>query len=195
MFEPQKRRNIVIPVNRCFDTIVDDDLISSNSLHGHVFNDLYQRNVFEPKALDACICQNLSKRHYVGECVKKSEKPAGNLKRYPVGTIAEVKDIDNRVYFLLGLTEMDSNLHVRVASDEYVQAFTKLLKFCSERSQGFPVLIPLIGTGFSNMSKKSERDVLEYMIKAIKLNSELVNCDIHIVVRNSARETVAISSL
>lgn len=31
---PNERRNIVIPVNRCFDTIVDNDLVNEKSLHG-----------------------------------------------------------------------------------------------------------------------------------------------------------------
>lgn len=33
VLEPQKRRNIVIPVNRCFDTLVDNDLVSASTLH------------------------------------------------------------------------------------------------------------------------------------------------------------------
>lgn len=35
------KRAIVVPVNRCFDTIVDDHLISHNTQHGQVFQKLY----------------------------------------------------------------------------------------------------------------------------------------------------------
>lgn len=31
---PAERRNVVIPMNRCFDTIVDNDLVSMKTLHG-----------------------------------------------------------------------------------------------------------------------------------------------------------------
>ena len=31
-----ERRNLVIPVNRCFDTLVDDNLISSKTIHGNL---------------------------------------------------------------------------------------------------------------------------------------------------------------
>lgn len=41
VLEPQKRRNIVIPVNRCFDTLVDNDLVSASTLHGIAMNRLY----------------------------------------------------------------------------------------------------------------------------------------------------------
>lgn len=33
VLKSQERRSIVIPVNRCFDTLVDNDLVSSSTLH------------------------------------------------------------------------------------------------------------------------------------------------------------------
>ena len=40
-----ERRNIVVSVNRCFDTIVDNDLISDRTQHGRVMNDLYEKEL------------------------------------------------------------------------------------------------------------------------------------------------------
>ena len=36
-----KRRNIVVPVNRCFDTHVDNHIVSSQTVHGRAFSSLY----------------------------------------------------------------------------------------------------------------------------------------------------------
>ena len=40
----EKRRNIVILVNRCFNTIVDDNLVSSNTLQGIAIKKLSEEN-------------------------------------------------------------------------------------------------------------------------------------------------------
>ena len=59
VIEPNSRRNIVIPVNRCFDTIVDDKLISSNSLHGKAFKNIYASTCLTPQTLSAKISDSL----------------------------------------------------------------------------------------------------------------------------------------
>ncbi len=40
------KRNIVISVNRCFDTLVDEDLVSTDRLHGYVMNRLYNQKIY-----------------------------------------------------------------------------------------------------------------------------------------------------
>ena len=49
--EEYKSKNVVIaiPVNRCFDTIVNDKLISSNTLHGKVINKIKDSSELEYK--------------------------------------------------------------------------------------------------------------------------------------------------
>ena len=47
-----ERRAVVIPVNRCFDTIVDDHLVSRNTLHGRAFQELYSNHRFTPESLN-----------------------------------------------------------------------------------------------------------------------------------------------
>ena len=54
--------------------------------------------------------------------------------------------------------------------------------------------MPLIGAGASE-TKKSERDILEYLVKLLKMNKELINSDIHIVVRDSGKESIAITDI
>lgn len=194
VLEPDKRRNIVIPVNRCFDTLIDDDLISSRSLHGIAMRKIYGYGVYDRKSLNDQIQVSLSQQKNRTESLDSQEKRKGNLWRYPVGCVSEIQVTPQCTFFFLGLTTLDKDLKASVTDVDYVISLIKLLEFCNTRSQGFPVVIPLIGGGLSRTAK-SERDILEYIVKLIKLNKNLVNCDIHIVVRENGKGSIAITDL
>lgn len=53
---------------------------------------------------------------------------------------------------------------------------------------------PIIGAGLSK-TKYGERAILEYLVKSLKLNKDLIVSDIYIVVRNSGKETIPITEL
>ena len=188
-----KRRNIVIPVNRCFDTIVDDDLISSNTLHGKCMKQLYNKNLFTPESLNNEIQNWLANTESSFEYIERRLKRSGNLKRYDVGSVAEIKNNDIN-FFFLALTTFDKELHAHTSDEEYVLALMKMIIYSNKRSQGFPLLVPLIGAGAAD-TKKQERDILEFLVKLIKMNRNLINCDVHIIVRNTAKNRVAITNL
>lgn len=194
VLKPQERRNIVIPVNRCFDTLVDNDLISENTLHGKVMKKLYAKNRFTRETLDDAIQKSLQGKNLQTETVPPEEKPKGNLLRYPVGTVAEVRVSNTCTFFFLALSTFDQNLHAHTSEEDYVLALCRLLRFCNTRSQGCPVVMPLIGGGGSNV-RRSEKDILEYIIKFFTMNRFQINCDLHIVVRENGRAEVAITDL
>lgn len=187
-------RNIVVPVNRCFDTIVDDDLISSRTLHGICMNGLYSKKKYTQGELNKKIQNMLSEKKIGYKKISKSEKRKGNLKRFEPGTIVEIQGDEETTYFLLGLTTFDNDLHAHTSDDEYVLAMMRMLMYNNKRSQGKALFIPLIGAGAAD-TRKSERDILEYLVKLIKMNRMLVNCDIYIVVRENAKGSVAITDL
>lgn len=60
--QPGCRRNIIIPVNTCFDTIVDDVLVSSSTLHGKAFLQLYNSGAYTVNSLNQTIQQLQSVR-------------------------------------------------------------------------------------------------------------------------------------
>lgn len=190
-----QKRNVVIPVNRCFDTIVDDDLISSNTLHGKAMQKLYATGIYTAETLNQAIQSNLVSADGHTESLEIKDKRSGNLKRYPVGTVAEVKVDEKLNYFFLGLTCFDKNLHANVSEEEYALALVKLLEFCEIRSQGFPVVMPLVGAGAANNVQKSERDILDYLVMFIKMNRRFINCDIHIVIRDSGKGSIGIADV
>ncbi len=187
-----KKRNILISANRCFDTIVDDNLITSNSLHGAAMNILYTDRVFTQDTLNKAIQKQIRNMPFI--TVDKTQKPSGNQKKYAEGTIAEITASPDVTFFFLGLTSFDAQLHPYITNVEYVTALSKALKYCMDRNQGYPVIIPLIGGGRSE-TKKEEEDILKFLVKLIKLNKQSINCDIHIIIRNSAKETTTITDL
>lgn len=191
--KPAERRNLVLAVNRCFDTIVDDELIRSSSLHGQAVKRLCDRGGYSQKALSNTIRKDLERQDIEYERIKAASKYKGNLLKYPVGSVSEIKMSDMEVYFLLGLTWLDSDLHAHYSAEDYIMAMNKLLEYCKSRSQNYPVILPLIGAESSGDMGYLEKDLLEYIIHFLKLNRKTINFDIHIVVKNSG--SIAISSL
>lgn len=118
VLKPEERRNIVIPVNRCFDTIIDDDLFSSKTLHGITMKKMYASGEYTEQTLNNAIQENLlsvQKSEY--EQIRREDKRSGNLNRYSVGTVAEVKNTDKCTYFFLGLSKFDRDLHAHTTND------------------------------------------------------------------------------
>ena len=190
-----EKRNIVIPVNCCFDTIVDDDLVSSQKIHGKAFRKLYDQKKYTPKSLNQAIHSHLYSRHIPFVYLTKRQKRKGNLERYPLGTIAELPVDDSETFFLLALTEFNSDLHAEINSREnYLNVLQKLIEYISSRSQGFPTVLPLIGGGLPEVSE-SEQIILELLLKVLEINKDKINCDIHIVLRDRGRADISILEL
>lgn len=188
-----ERRNIVIAANRCFDTIVDDNLISHNTQHGHIMRELYCTNAYDEESLNAALQQSLS-RIQPEMHLTKDNKPEGNLDRYACGTVAELMVSNTLTYFFLGLSKFDAHLAASTTKAEYVQALQNLIEFCNARSQGYPVILPLMGTGLSR-ANISHEEALGYMVGALKMNIDIINCDFHIVVWKGMKDKVSIKNL
>ena len=124
------RTNFVIPTNRCFDTNVDDKIISSNSIHGAVFKHLYYNKLFSPNEISSKIAKALKNNEYVK--LSNDEKPAGNRLRYPIGTIADIEGQNDNHYYLLGLTTLDKELTAHSSKEDFIlplQSYDKKVEY------------------------------------------------------------------
>lgn len=189
-----KKRSIVIPVNRCFDTDVDNDLVSENSLHGMALKKIYSSGKYNSDSLYAEIQEKLAEQDRQHLDLTKDDKRKGRLKRYPVGSVAEISLDDNCTFFFVALSTFDSNLKATTSDDDYVLALMRMIEYCGERSFQYPVLIPLIGGGLSR-SEKTEKDILEFVITLLKINKRILHSDVHIVVRKSGKNSISINDL
>lgn len=187
-----ERRNIVIPVNRCFDTVVDNHLISERTLHGMAFKRLYSNNLYTEESLNSAIQKLLTNKEF--ENLTESDKPVGNRKRYPVGTVVDLPCYGEEHYLLWSLSTFDSNLKAHTSMQEYALAVQKLVEACNTESEGFPIVLPIVGTGLSR-TKKEQRDVITYLLNAFRLNKNEINCDIHIIINEDIKGEIAIMSI
>lgn len=185
------RTNIVISFNRCFDTKVDDALISLSYLHGELVNKLINSGKYDEKTLHDAIESSLSRSwnekgtYEVIQC-----KKSGYKKRYPVGAVADVIGMHNEHYFCLGLTKFNQRT-AELNKKEYISAISSLVEQIIELSQGYPVYLPLIGTGRSNIGVDNKM-VLDTIIHIILFYRATINCDINIVLRKELKYIVEI---
>lgn len=185
-------RNIVVPVNRCFDTHVDNHIVSAQTVHGATFSSLYASGKYTEESLSMTISKLLKNTNY--ESLSEEEKPEGNRRRYPVGTVVDLPGYGNEHFFLWALSTFDCNLKAHTSMQEYALAVQKLIESCNEESEGFPVVLPLVGTGLSR-TKKDQQVVLKYLINAFRINKDEINCDIHVVVRDDMKNEIAIMNI
>ena len=197
LFDPQivnnQKRYICFAVNRCFDTDVNDRLISSTTIHGIAFKKLYERNLYTAETLNTAIQATI---HSTVDpiVVDRADKPEGNLCRYEVGAYANLSIEGNLNYLMLGLSMINSNLNAQTSKSDYVLAVQKMIESFDNESQGYPVLMPIIGTGRSRKDFK-EREALEYIIEAFRINKNKITSDIYIVIHESAKNRVSIADL
>lgn len=188
-----KRRNICFAVNRCFDTVVDDNLISSATLHGIALNRLYDAGIYTPKTLDDAIKLFISPAADF-EMLMPQQKPQGNLKRYEVGTAVDIPVSDKLHYIMVGVSAFNAELKAETSRSEYCLAIQRTIEFCDSHAQGYPVIMAIIG-GFLSRTGQSEQDLLRYIIKCFELNRDRINQDIYIVVREGSKNAVSIVDL
>ena len=188
-----QKRYIAFAANRCFDTIVDDNLVGATTVHGMAFNRLYNQGQYTPASLNTAL-QAAIKGAPSHQMLTTAQKPAGNLKRYEVGAYANFPIDDKLNYIILGLTYFDTNLNAQVTKQEYVLCMQKLIEYFDMEAQGYPVLMPIIGTGRAR-TDLNEREALEYLISAFKINQNKITSDVYIVVYESAKNRVSIANL
>lgn len=189
VFSPERRRNTVIPVNRCFDTIVNDILVSRNTIHGRKFTKLYESGYYNEVSLKEAINNALEN--------VSPETLTDNRKRYPLGTVIDLPtnptgNPNDEHMFLWALSKFDENMHANTTKEEFVIAVQRLIEACGEMSEGYPVVIPLVGTGLSR-TNIHESDVLSYLISSFKCNRNCIRSDIHIVVYKDRRNDILFS--
>ncbi len=162
---------ILIPFNEYYDTKVDDIIISSNSLNGKLL-----------KNFDIDIDD-------LNEAIMNSKDPK-NLPRkktnrgfkFPLGRIIKYKN-----YLLLSFSHFDDDNVAQITRIEYEQCLITMWKELRRTYNGETIVLPLIGSGitsFTDLTEKSNIDLLKCMICTLKFSKEQFQSDIKIVVKS-----------
>ncbi len=178
---------IVIPVNECFDTTVDDKIISSNTIHGKFIQSFFGGNESELK-------RQLKKGLARYEPLETNlERKSGNKNKYSLGTVCEVKG-GSKVFYLVALTRFNENHRAEVKNSEYQRVLCDLFSYIEQNSQGRKVSIPLIGAGHSGVSL-SKQKLLEFLLFSIALNDDLTLINgVSVILHASVKKEIDLSS-
>ena len=136
-----------IAVNDFFDSIVDDQHISSNSLHGTLLRKYWGGNTSD---WDRQVDEQLS-----GDTSRLTIRNTGKQYRYTVGATAAVRK-DGQKFLCVALGFTDENTHETSASStDLHRAIRGLLIKARTVCANEPLSIPLIGAGLSRVGIKN----------------------------------------
>lgn len=149
-----------IAVNDFFDSKVDEDLVSSNSLHGYVLNTYWKDNRTDwTKQVGSSLGRltaNLETR----------SKGKGNKSRYPIGTTARAISGEQKFLFVsLGETDVSNN-ETSANAEMLIGAVRGMVAEARSACSMDPLVIPLMGTGLARIDTK-ESVILDLIITAI----------------------------
>lgn len=163
----------VVPVDSAFSTETSRHLealdkcgISENTLHGKWLLKLMSEGMSREE-LDWRINAVLKKQGLTG---------GGN----PIGTVSVI-DVGATAYYLLAVSSMDENGNAQSSLDDVRQALTSLVGFYDRHGQGYPLYVPLVGTGLSR-AHMSSMESYEAISDVFTSNRERIHGDVFIVV-------------
>ncbi|KAF3978665.1 MAG: hypothetical protein HFP77_00740 [Methylococcales symbiont of Iophon sp. n. MRB-2018] len=183
----ESKEIIVVPVNEYFDTIVDDKIISSNTIHGKFVQKYFGGNEAELKK------QIKKELAQYAPLETNSDRKYGNKNKYSLGTVCEIKN-GNKVFYLVALTRFNANHRAEVKNSEYLRVLCDLFSYIEQNSQGRKVSIPLIGAGHSGVSL-SKQKLLEFLLFSIALKDDLTLINgVNIVLHESIKKEIDLSS-
>lgn len=193
-------RIVVIPVNTCFDTQVDEKLanqdkllVSPNTIHGKWIKGMAEKGR-EKKTLDKAI-ENYIKMKGI-KVVKEIDakiKSRGKLKQYEIGEIAVIEGDNGVNFFLLALTDFDDNNNAQSSKESIIECLKKMLDFYNENGQGFEIYIPLVGTGMARCGLSHE-EALQTIKAVLQLYSDKITGEVNVVIYSKDKEKVSIYS-
>lgn len=161
----------VIPFNEYFDTIVDNIIISENSLNGIFIKDNYKENI---EGLNNQISKKL--QEVMGE--ENTERKNGKKIRYILGTTIELE----KKYLISAFTRFDSNNRAYLNKLDYncfLENFWENIDILYNQRE---ISIPLIGTGITRIEEKyTKQEILELILNSIKFSGKKFKSDINIV--------------
>lgn len=162
LFDYAKDGNyVVIPVNEFFDTIVDDKIINSGTIHGQFINKYY--------ADDHIKLHEETESYFASHKIKgktaKRPNSEGYKTQYPLGTCAII-DKDNTHFVLLAMTHFDDEDHAFVELSEFGRSVSLLCNSLRDVVGQNPIYMPLMGMGMSRLNQTAQF-MLKYTLDTI----------------------------
>jgi hypothetical protein len=173
--------HLVIGMCDTFDTAIPS-IIAKQSVQGQFLERIFASDIGE---LDQSLMNALSGIQPAGDIAK-----SGKTKKYPLGTVAVIRE-HARCYFCLAYTTMNEANEARGTIDGIWRSLDSLWKSISAHGNGQPVSMPVIGGGQARLSQVlPAQDSIRFMALSFVLSSRVEKiCDeLVIVVRPAEYE-------
>ena len=191
--KPQPERIVVIAVNCCYDTIVNEDIIHTGSVHGQFLNK-YIDSEKKRHILDAEIEKSLTEFGYNYKEITENDKREGKRKRYPLGSIARIKGNNGVTFFLLALTQFDVNCNAHCDKHQYFDCILKLFEYYDKHGQGKELYLYPMGTAMSRTGLH-KKEALQSIVLLTKISRCFLKAKTTIVVDEKCKNKLSITEL
>lgn len=152
--------DLVIGFTDTFDTSIRDDrVISAGSAQGQLLTRLYPGT---HRQLDRVLRRALSAAPIAGRETRPA-KPHGKLVRYPIGTVATIRENGRRI-FCVAYSRLDNDLVARSSVEYLTTSLDRLWEEIHRKGAYGEVVMPLVGSGRSRISALDRQGLLELIV-------------------------------
>lgn len=152
----QSNEAIVIPTNTTFDTKMEDEFISVNSIQGQFQKKYFKNNLSE---LDKLLEDGLE-----GRVFEEINRKDSKNKKYPLGTVSKVS-YDNKHYYFVAIADINEyGKTVNTKFENVLIALEGVWNQIDERGHVENLTIPLLGTGKAGIKDASRMRVIKEII-------------------------------
>lgn len=172
----------VIPFNEYFDTIIDDVIISKNSLNGIFINKIINEKCVNLEELNKKIENELlNKKISVNHNRKKGKKI-----KYKLGTIFEYDD-----YFLTAMTKFDNDNRAKISQKEFLEFLLEFWENIDIKYNNRKIIVPLLGSGMTRFERNIKpQELLSQIIWIFKLSQISLKSGLKITIHEGQKEQI-----
>lgn len=189
----EEEKIVVIAVNCCFDMVISQSLIREGSVHGQ-FLKHFVNNDDDQRLLEESIKASLQELNVPYTHLTRSDKKYGNLKRYPLGTIARIRGNNGVTFFLMALTEFDMYCKAHCNKHQYVECLLKLFEYYDTHGQGMNLYLYPMGTSMARTGL-TKKESLEAVVALTKISKEHLKSKTTIIVDKNNKNEIAITDI
>lgn len=191
--EKKSEKIVVIAVNRCYDTVVNDNIIHKGSVHGQFLDRIAPTSNKRIK-LDFEIDKSLKEFGYKYKELTENDKREGKRKRYPLGSVARIKGENGVTFFLLALTQFDIDCVAHCNKHQYFDCILKLFEYYDKHGQGKELFLYPMGTAMSRTGL-SKKEALKSVVLLTAISKNYLKTKTTIVVDKRFKNEILITDL
>ena len=160
----------LIPFNECFDTKVDDVIISATSLNGIYINKYF-------KGAEKELAKSITADPKLKKVVTVVETPVKGKSRmtYPLGTIHKEGD-----FLLLAFSKFNQNNEAYLDDKSLWECLINMWHEIGTTYAGKTIDLPLVGSGITRLQNINihEQDLLELILLSLKVSGLRLNWNV-----------------